>query len=68
VKLRRRRDGHLPLLRSEPPIDTISLARYLIGKVLVRDLPDGVASGRIVETEACVVGDTAGHASGEESA
>src|SRR4051794_10118307 len=58
----RRKDGHLPLARSELPIDTVSLARYLIGKVLVRELPEGVASGRIVETEAYVVGDTAGHA------
>jgi DNA-3-methyladenine glycosylase len=51
-----------PLARSDLPIDTISLARYLIGKVLVRDLPEGVASGRIIETEAYVVGDAAGHA------
>jgi DNA-3-methyladenine glycosylase len=52
----------LPLARSELPIDTASLAPYLIGKVLVRELPEGVASGRIVETEAYVVGDAAGHA------
>src|ERR1700719_2371853 len=58
----RRKDGHLPLARSELPIDTVSLARYLIGKVLVRELPEGVASGRVVETEAYVVGDAAGHA------
>jgi DNA-3-methyladenine glycosylase len=54
--------GHLPLARSELPIDTVSLARYLIGTILVRELPEGVASGRIVETEAYVVGDAAGHA------
>jgi DNA-3-methyladenine glycosylase len=57
-----RKDGHLPLARSELPTDTVSLARYLIGKTLVRELPEGVASGRIVETEAYVVGDAAGHA------
>jgi DNA-3-methyladenine glycosylase len=51
-----------PLARSELPIDTASLARYLVGKILMRELPEGVASGRIVETEAYVVGDAAGHA------
>jgi DNA-3-methyladenine glycosylase len=55
-------DAHPPLGRSELPVDTASLARFLIGKVLVRELPEGVASGRIVETEAYVVGDAAGHA------
>jgi DNA-3-methyladenine glycosylase len=51
----------LPLARLELPIDTVSLARYLIGKILVRETPEGVASGRIVETEAYVVGDASGH-------
>jgi DNA-3-methyladenine glycosylase len=53
---------HLPLARSELPIDTAALARCLIGKMLMRELPEGVVSGRIVETEAYVVGDAAGHA------
>ena len=56
------KDGHPPLARSELPIDTVSLTRYLIGKILVRELPEGVAKGRIVETEAYVGGDAAGHA------
>jgi DNA-3-methyladenine glycosylase len=43
-------------------MDTAALARYLIGKIVVRKLPEGVVSGRIVETEAYVVGDAAGHA------
>src|ERR1700744_3704019 len=51
-----------PLARAELPIDTVSLARYLIGKGLGRELPEGVVSGRIVETEAYIVGDAAGHA------
>ncbi len=50
-----------PLDRSALPADTAALARYLIGKIVVRALPEGVASGRIVETEAYVVGDAAGH-------
>ena len=57
-----RKDDHRPLARSELPIDTTALARTLIGKLLVRELPEGVASGRIVETEAYVIGDAAGHA------
>jgi DNA-3-methyladenine glycosylase len=56
------KDSHPPLARAELPIDTISLARYLIGKVVVRESPEGVASGLIVETEAYEVGDAAGHA------
>ena len=56
------KDGQPPLARAELPIDTASLARYLIGKMLVRELPEGTVSGRVVETEAYVIGDAAGHA------
>ncbi|CAB3751994.1 DNA-3-methyladenine glycosylase [Paraburkholderia humisilvae] len=50
------------LARAALPVDTIELARYLIGKCLVHDLPEGRISGRIVETEAYPVGDSTGYA------
>ena len=43
-------------------MDTVELACYLIGKVVVHDIDSGRLSGRIVETEAYPVGDAAGHA------
>ncbi len=50
------------LRRADLPANTVDLARYLIGKTLVHDLPTGRLSGRIVETEAYPIGDEAGHA------
>jgi DNA-3-methyladenine glycosylase len=50
------------LPRRQLPVDTIELARYLVGKVLVRETRGGRMSGRIVETEAYPVGDSTSYA------
>lgn len=49
------------LRRAELPVDTVALARYLIGKIVVRELPGIRLSGRIVETEAYPQRDPAAH-------
>ena len=49
------------LRRSELPVDSVALARFLIGKTLVRESASGRISGRIVEVEAYVPGDAAAH-------
>jgi len=50
------------LKRVDLPLDTAALARFLIGKTLVRYAREGRTSGRIVEAEAYVPGDASGHA------
>jgi DNA-3-methyladenine glycosylase len=49
------------LRRSQLPVGTIALSRYLIGKIVVRDLPGLRMAGRIVETEAYPPRDPAAH-------
>src|SRR5579863_7399322 len=50
------------LSRASLPSDTAELARYLIGKTIVRKIGRNRISGRIVETEAYPPGDASGHA------
>ena len=50
------------LSRASLPVDTAELARYLIGKTIVRKVGRSRISGRIVETEAYPPGDSSGHA------
>ena len=52
----------LPIPRAALPADTVTLAKFLLGKVLVRELGDIRLTGRIVETEAYLEGDPACHA------
>jgi DNA-3-methyladenine glycosylase len=50
------------LTRAQLPRDTVALSRFLIGKMVVRILPEAAMAGRIVETEAYIQGDAACHA------
>jgi DNA-3-methyladenine glycosylase len=52
----------VPLRRKDLPVGTAALARYMVGKYLVHDLPDGRLTGRIVEVEGYPPGDSTGHA------
>jgi DNA-3-methyladenine glycosylase len=56
------------LNRAELPADAVALARFLIGCIVVRRLHAGLASGRIVETEAYLPGDAACHAASGRTA
>jgi DNA-3-methyladenine glycosylase len=49
------------LRRRELPVATIALARFLLGKIVVRELYAGRMTGRIVETEAYPPRDPAAH-------
>lgn len=56
----------VPLRREELPIDTVELARFMVGKYLVRDAGEGAddarIAGRLVEVEAYPLGDSTSHA------
>jgi DNA-3-methyladenine glycosylase len=52
----------VPVARTALPHDTVGLARFLLGKVVVREIGKRVLSGRIVETEAYLQADPACHA------
>jgi DNA-3-methyladenine glycosylase len=50
------------LSRASLPSNAAELARYLVGKTIVRKIGQNRISGRIVETEAYPPGDSSGHA------
>ncbi len=64
-------EGAAPLRRlrlAELPTETVALARFLLGTMLVSDAPDGRAAVRIVETEAYLPDDAAAHSYRGETA
>jgi DNA-3-methyladenine glycosylase len=55
-------NGLRALRRDDLPADTVALARFLLGTIVVRDGLGQRLAGRIVETEAYPPGDPASHA------
>ena len=55
-------NGLRALRRDELPAETVALARFLLGTIVVRDGLGQRLAGRIVETEAYPPGDPASHA------
>ena len=50
-----------PVARRRLPLETLALARWLIGRILVREVGRTVMTGRIVETEGYLPDDAASH-------
>ncbi|HET6182989.1 MAG TPA: DNA-3-methyladenine glycosylase [Acetobacteraceae bacterium] len=49
------------LSRDQLPADAAQLARFLLGRLIVRQIGEELLAGRIVETEAYLPGDAAAH-------
>src|SRR5688572_9066854 len=54
--------GYHPVARASLPRGTRTLARWLLGRIVVREVAGALMSGRIVETEAYLRNDAASHA------
>jgi DNA-3-methyladenine glycosylase len=52
----------VPLRRDDLPVETAALARFMVGKYLVHEQPEGRRVGRLVEIEGYPPGDSTGHA------